>query len=149
MNGGPTAQELLGATSQSSIDEQLERLRRCVRCGMMYRESQNMGAWSCRAYHAMEAYRTPHQPTYQCCGRAIGMRGCVPADHTEAYEYDAEAELVGEAIAETLTTRNARWHYDEKSRRWYVRRLDAVALERCFDQAHKFNSEPLNRPVTS
>lgn len=143
MNGGPTAQELLGSASQRAIDAQLQRLRSCVRCGQTYREANNLGTWRCRGYHAMQAFHTAHQTNYACCGRTTGAPGCVPADHTDEYEYEREPEVVGEAIAETVVARNSRWSRESQTGPWYVQRVDKAALERAYEQMHQFNTEPL------
>lgn len=63
-----------------------ERLRRCRRCRLIYKEIDNTGKWSC-AYHpkGLNYMAGRHHPmfTHECCGGKEGSRGCVPCDHDD------------------------------------------------------------------
>lgn len=140
---GPALQELLGGSSRQEIDRALNVLQVCRRCGLEYREKTNMGTWRCRGFHPLAAFVTANSATYQCCGRHIGERGCVPADHTSFYEWNLTPERVDDDAADiaqkyekTIVGKNPRpkWHYDKAKRAWYIQRIDVEEHERVVER---------------
>lgn len=133
-------EQAFGSESERATQQLLDLERCCVRCNKLYRERINIGSWSCRAFHPGAAYVSPHQTTLPCCGGARHSLGCVPADHTDYYEFD-EWESISAPVAEAVRKAHAAaarpplpersgtsaWHFDPEERRWSVRRYDNEA----------------------
>jgi len=133
-------EQAFGSESERATQKLLDLQRRCVRCDKAYRERRNIGSWSCRAYHPGVHYLTTHQTKFACCGGALDSIGCVPADHTDYYEFQ-EWENVSEPVADAVRKAHAAalrpplperrgatsWQFDPTERQWTVRRYDAEA----------------------
>jgi hypothetical protein len=60
-------------------DYDLQRGRFCARCGAVYHEYNNIGAWQCKQ-HPQEV---GIDNRYRCCKRPPKTAGCQRADHRE------------------------------------------------------------------
>lgn len=130
-----------GSESERATQRLLDMERRCVRCGKHYRERLNIGSWSCREFHPGAAYISQRQTTLPCCGGSTAdALGCVPADHTDYYEFE-DWESIAAPVAEAVRKAHAAaarpplperkgtsaWRYDPEERQWTVRRYDHEA----------------------
>jgi len=71
----------------------MDRRRRCLKCGVNYREINNLGKWSCRQHPGVWNDGVPgiyyDKDRYDCCGNQkrfgapLDPTGCIRADHTE------------------------------------------------------------------
>jgi len=89
------------------LSRALAHEQRCARCGRVYCELDNVGAWRCRVHPAHLAGAAPPHAlgvanTYACCNRAPPAPGCVRCDHvrhdrmrellTDAYDDDSDSD---------------------------------------------------------
>lgn len=146
------AQDMMfGGSGQRVIEESLRQRRTCRRCGMLYREGENIGTWRCRSFHPLEWRQTRAQRSYRCCGRPAGSPGCVSADHTECYEYEVGLTSIDEQVSDALVQPDdapgRNWVLDQQSMRWCVHRIDPVAYANALDELHIVDDKPLPNPV--
>jgi len=130
-----------GGQSERLVAQLLDLERECVRCGMVYRERDNIGSWACRAFHPGANFVTAHERVLPCCGQPRSAIGCVRADHTDYYEYGLELERVSEPVAEAVRAAQARaarkplptrlgveaWSFNATDRQWFVERVEPHA----------------------
>lgn len=108
----------------------LDRPRLCIRCCYIYTERNNIGRWRCERYHPLEQMVTPQSRRYECCGQALGSRGCVRADHTDATVVSVQPRLLERRIVNMLNTktmfRAESWKSDG-SGGYIINRVDIAA----------------------
>ena len=68
----------------NSIPDDYLSLKKCIQCGMNYKECENIGRLRCRIHTGTIEY-DPHRNTslYNCCQRPYDSSGCTKGDHME------------------------------------------------------------------
>lgn len=73
--------------SSEALLEIFNANRACTRCGLPYKERDNVGQWNCKKFHALFNWTGPRDDKYKCCGRPVApcfvWDGCVRADHID------------------------------------------------------------------
>lgn len=75
----------LGADWDQVIARWATEDRVCVRCGLLYKEIENLGTWRC----SQHAWPEPQGPRWTCCGQVVRVtpspvvKACVRADHCD------------------------------------------------------------------
>lgn len=125
--------DLIDASADMLLKFNAPRL--CVRCGVIYKERDNIGVWRCKRYHPLFNLATPRSETYRCCGRSVADddNGCVAADHIDVVcERTLPTRCAPHTIAllEESEIRIARKHYDPASEMILIDRYDTVEKRR-------------------
>lgn len=72
---------VIGAEVTALPADEMQRTRKCVRCGRAYKESDNIGSWRCVEH--VGGY-DPVRRLYDCCDN--NNAGCVVCDHAESLQ---------------------------------------------------------------